>query len=135
MIQQDLLDALLRSDFKKFLHRGMLVLNPNAPFLRNGHIDAIAYQLERVRKGEVTRLIINMTPRYLKSIMASVAFPPELLGHNPRLKIFGISYGSELSANHAGDFRAIVQSAWYRRLFPSMRVARAAKAAACTSKT
>ena len=27
-----------------------------------------------------------------------------LLGHNPRLKIFGISYGTELSGKHAADF-------------------------------
>jgi predicted phage terminase large subunit-like protein len=134
MKEQDLLDALLRSDFKRFLHRCMLTLNPGAPFLQNGHIDAIAYQLDRVRTGEVTRLIINMPPRYLKSIMVSVAFPAFLLGHNPRLKIFGVSYGSELSDKHAADFRAIVQSAWYRRLFRSMRVARAAESDVFTTK-
>jgi predicted phage terminase large subunit-like protein len=49
-----------------------------------------------------------------------------MLGHNPRLKIFGISYGNELSSKHAADFRAIVESSWYRRAFPNMRIARAA---------
>ena len=30
---------------------------------RSWHIEAIAYQLERVRRGEITRLIINTPPR------------------------------------------------------------------------
>jgi predicted phage terminase large subunit-like protein len=124
--EQHLLNALLRSDFKSFLYRCMLALNPGAVFMPNWHIDAIAYQLQRVRAGEITRLIINLPPRYLKSLTVSVIFPAFLLGHNPRLKIFGISYGSELSAKHAADFRAIVESAPYRRAFSNMRIARAA---------
>jgi predicted phage terminase large subunit-like protein len=134
MKERELLDALLRSDFRRFLHRCMLTLNPGASFLPNAHIDAIAYLLERVRSGEVTRAIINLPPRYLKSIMVSVAFPAYSLGHNPGLKIFGISYGSELSAKHAADFRAIVQSSWYRRLFPSMRIQRAAESDVFTTR-
>jgi len=90
----------------------MLTLNPGATYMPNWHIDAIVWQLQCVRGGEVTRLIINLPPRYLKSLTVSVIFPAFLLGHNPRLKIFGISYGTELSAKHAADFRAIVESAW-----------------------
>src|SRR4051812_35583651 len=90
----DILSAILRCDFASFLHRSVLTLNPGAIFLPNWHIEAIAYQLERVRSGEVTRLIINLPPRYLKSIMVSVVFPAFVLGHDPRKKIFGISYGA-----------------------------------------
>src|SRR3954447_20326498 len=134
MKERDLLNALLRSDFKSFLYRCMLTLNPNAPFMHNWHIDAISWQLQRVRAGETTRLIINLPPRYLKSLTVSVIFPAFLLGHNPGLRIFGISYGTELSAKHAADFRAIVESSWYRRAFPKMRVARAADSDVFTTK-
>jgi predicted phage terminase large subunit-like protein len=134
MNKQAFLNALLRSDFKSFLYRSLLTLNPGANFLPNWHIDAIAYQLERVRSGEITRLIINLPPRYLKSLTVSVVFPAFILGHNPRLKIFGISYGTELSAKHAADFRTIVESAPYRRAFPNMRIARAANSDVYTTK-
>jgi predicted phage terminase large subunit-like protein len=134
MNKQDFVNALLRSDFKSFLYRCMQILNPGADFLPNWHIDAIAYQLERVRSGEITRLIINLPPRYLKSLTVSVVFPAFLLGHNPRLKIFGISYGTELSAKHAADFRTIVESAPYRRAFSSMRITRAANGDVYTTK-
>ncbi len=123
---QDFLNAALRSDFQAFLHRCMLTLNPGAPFLPNWHIEAIAYQLERVRTGKVTRLIINLPPRSLKSIMVSVAFPAYLLGHNPRRKIFGISYGGDLAAKHGNDSRSIVESGWYCQAFPDMRISRSA---------
>src|SRR3954452_15298114 len=112
----------------------MLTLNPNAQFMHNWHIDAISWQLQRVRVGETTRLIINLPPRYLKSLTVSVIFPAFLLGHNPGLRIFGISYATELSAKHAADFRAIVESSWYRRAFPNMRVARAADSDVFTTK-
>jgi len=132
--EQNLINALLRSDFKSFLYRCMLTLNPGAAFMPNWHIEAIAWQLQLVRQGETTRLIINLPPRYLKSLTVSVIFPAFLLGHNPQLKIFGISYGTELSAKHAADFRAIVESDWYRRAFPSMRISRAAESDVFTSK-
>ena len=130
---QDFLNAALRSDFPAFLHRCVLTLNPGAPFLPNWHIEAIAYQLEKIRTGELTRLIINLPPRSLKSIMVSVAFPAYLLGHSPRRKIFGISYGTDLAAKHASDFRSIVQSGWYRQAFPKMQISRSADSDVYTS--
>lgn len=135
MKERDLFNAVLRSDFKSFLYRCMLTLNPNAQFMHNWHIDAISWQLQRVRVGEVTRLIINLPPRYLKSLTVSVIFPAFLLGHKPWLKIFGISYATDLSTKHAADFRAIVESSWYRRAFSNMRVARAADSDVFTTKT
>ena len=131
---QDFLNAALRLDLSAFLHRSVLTLNPGAPFLPNWHLDAICYQLERIRHGEITRLIINMPPRSLKSILVSVVFPAFLLGHDPRRKIFGISYGADLAAKHAGDFRSIVQSGWYRQAFPNMQVARTADSDVFTSR-
>jgi hypothetical protein len=56
-----------------------------------------------------------------------VAFPAFLLGHEPRRRIFAISYGDDLSAKHASDFRSIVHSPWYGRAFPEMQVMRSAE--------
>ena len=126
MIHNDpqILSAVLRQDFRAFLHRSVLALNPGGQFLPNWHIDAIAHVLEQVRAGKVTRLIINLPPRHLKSIMVSVAFPAFLLGHEPRRRIIGLSYGTDLASKHASDFRSLVQSPWYQRTFPQMRIAR-----------
>jgi predicted phage terminase large subunit-like protein len=117
-------DALLRTDFQAFLQRGFLSLNPGATFLWNWHIEAIVYQLERIRRGEITRLIINLPPRHLKSLTVSVMFPAYLLGLEPWHRIIAISYGNDLSDKHSSDFRSIVQASWYRRAFPKMRIMR-----------
>lgn len=122
--ERDLLDFALRNDFESFLRYGVHTLNPGAPFLPNWHIRAIAYQLERIRRGEINRLIINMPPRHLKSITVSVAFPAFVLGHDPRQRIFSISYGSELTLKHARDFRSLVESSGYQRAFRHMHINR-----------
>jgi predicted phage terminase large subunit-like protein len=123
---KDFYKSLLRMNFEPFLHRSFLELNPGAAFLPNWHMRAIAYCLALVQSGETTRLIINLPPRYLKSMMTSVVFPAFLLGHDPRLKIFGVSYADDLSAKHASDFRVLLESDWYREAFPALQIERAA---------
>jgi predicted phage terminase large subunit-like protein len=116
--------AILRNDFLSFVHKCVQTLNPGAQFLPNWHIDAIDFRLRQIMDGTTTRLIVNMPPRYLKSTIVSVAFSAFLLGHFPRRRIICISYGNELAAKHAADFRAIVESEWYRKTFPKMRIKR-----------
>jgi len=59
--------------FSRLLHRSVLALNPGGQFLPNWHIDAIAHVIEQ--SGPAShRLIINLPPRHLKSIMVSVLF-------------------------------------------------------------
>ncbi len=117
-----ILNALLRADFRAFVHKVFLTLTPGQTFIRSWHLDAIADRLERVRRGECRRLIINMPPRSLKSIMSSVAFPAYVLGHNPSRRIICASYSGELAKKHSNDFRAVLESTWYRAVFPGTRV-------------
>jgi hypothetical protein len=101
------LEALLRSDFRAFVHKAFTTLCPGQNYVNTWHLEAIAWQLERVRRGEIRRLIINMPPRSLKSIMASVAFPAFVLGHNPSRRIICVSYSGDLARKHSNDFRAV----------------------------
>ena len=117
-----LLQALLRNDFRVFVEKVFMTLTPGQTFIRSWHLEAIAYQLERVRRGEIKRLIINMPPRSLKSIMASVAFPSFILGLDPTRRIICASYSGELAKKHSNDFRAILDARWYRSIFPGTRV-------------
>jgi predicted phage terminase large subunit-like protein len=84
----------------------------------------LAFYLEQVRLGKIRRLIICMPPRSLKSIVASVAFPAYLLGHDPTKRIIAASYGADLAVKHAADFRAVMMSDWYLRAFPNTRISR-----------
>jgi predicted phage terminase large subunit-like protein len=117
-----LLQALLRNDFRPFVQKVFQTLTPGQTFTNSWHLDAIAYQLERVRRAGIKRLIINMPPRSLKSIMASVAFPAFILGLDPTRRIICASYSGELAKKHSNDFRAVLDSRWYRSTFPGTRV-------------
>ncbi len=117
-----LLQALLRRDFGAFVHKVFTTLAPGQPFIPTWHLSAIAHQLERVRRGELRRLIINMPPRSLKSITASVAFPAYLLGLDPSWQLICVSYSADLAKKHSNDFRTVLESSWYRSTFPTTRI-------------
>lgn len=132
--RQNELDMLLRNDFGSFVEKCFAELNPGVEFRPNWHIDAMTAHLECIRTNVFNRLIINLPPRYLKSIVTSVAFPAFVLGHAPHRRILVASYGKELAAKHANDFRMIVESRWYRRLFPGMRIVRNTEDEVATTK-
>ena len=67
---------------------------------------------------------MNVPPRHLKSIIFSVALPAFLLGLDPTKRIVCVSYSNDLATKHANDFRAVMNSVWYRRIFPNTRISR-----------
>lgn len=118
------LNSVLRTDFPSFLHKSFLQLNPGETFQDNWHLKAIAWHLERVRRGEIKRLLITMPPRSLKSLSVSVAFPAFLLGHDPTLRVVTASYAEDLSLKLARDCRSLMQARWYKDVFPKTRLRR-----------
>ena len=111
--------AILRSSFSFFAQRCFSELNPAAWFAENWHLEVIAAKLTAVQEGKIRRLIINLPPRHLKSLMASVAFPAWCLGHHPSAQILCVSYAQELADKLARDCRHVMTSSWYRQLFPT----------------
>jgi predicted phage terminase large subunit-like protein len=120
-----LVDAILRNDLCSFVQGIFPIVSAGVDFLPNWHIEAIAYALTRVMRGETKRLIITVPPRSLKSICASVAFPAFVLGHDPTRRIICVSYAEGLARKHANDFRAVMRSPLYSRLFPRTRISSA----------
>ena len=128
------LDAILRSDLSLFVRKVFETVSPNDAFKPNWHIDAIAHELTRCHTGENRRLLITQPPRSLKSICASVAFPAWALGHDPTLRFLCVSYSEDLATEFTRQFRMVIESEWYRRLFPGMRLRRETRAEAITTK-
>src|SRR5438067_650161 len=110
---------ILRLDLGYFAERCFYDLNPQAAFLMNWHIEVIAAKLAAVRAGRIRRLIINLPPRHLKSLLASIAFPAWYLGHDPSAQILCVSYAQDLADKLARDCRGIMMSPWYQRIFPT----------------
>ena len=115
-------DAITRLKLSIFLRRVFAELNPGVEYLDNFHIHVIIEILEEMRFGRRRRLAVALPPRSLKSMIISVAYVAWLLGHDPTLKIICVSYGQELSDKLASDCRQVMQSAWYKRLFPRTEI-------------
>ena len=116
------LSTATRSDFQFFLRRVMATVAPGARYLPNWHIEAIGEYLAAAAHGDITRLIINLPPRMLKSTMVSVAWPAWLLGQNPKERVMVASYAQSLAIRHSTDCRAVMLSSWYRQAFADTRL-------------
>lgn len=114
-------DALTRLDFWIFVQRVFAELNPDS-FLDNFHIQLLCGELGDVGAASKKRLCIALPPRSLKSIIISVALPAWMLGRDPACEIICASYGQDLANKLASDCRQVVQSSWYKRLFPATRL-------------
>src|SRR6266851_3414095 len=99
------LDALLRTRLSAFIVKTFHTVDPGTTYLHNWHIDLIAEYLEACTRHEIKRLIINVPPRYIKSISVSVAWPAWLLGRNPSERIVAASYAEMLALKHSVDCR------------------------------
>ena len=124
MSDHRILAALLRTDISSFIQRAFQSVSPGDVYRHGWHIDAIAWALQQCLEGKVRRLIINLPPRSLKSIAASVAFPAFVLGQDPRQRIICVSYSQDLANKHARDCRAVIDADWYRKVFPRTRIDR-----------
>ena len=121
---REVLDLALRKDFVTFTHRTFQTVAPARAYLHNWHIEAMAWRLQQCTEGKIKRLVVNLPPRNLKSLCASVALPAWILAHDPTKRIICLSYSAELAAQHSRECKAVMESDWYRRNFPETRISR-----------
>jgi predicted phage terminase large subunit-like protein len=120
----DVLKAALRQRFDLFLMKVYEHLHPGKPPLKMGwYLQAICHHLMTASTTEGSRLVISIPPRHLKSIAASVALPAFVLGHDPTKRIMVGTYSERLARQHSIHCRRMMESDWYRELFPDLRMA------------
>jgi hypothetical protein len=128
-----LLKEVYKTSLSAFIQRSFADVG-NGEYHHNWHIDAIAEYLTACKNREIKRLIINMPPRSMKSIAVTIAFPAWLLGNNPKLEIMAASYSQDLSEDHSVFCRKIVQSDWYKHVFPNVVLSESLKAKFTTTE-
>lgn len=117
-----LVQAILRNNFSTFVAKSFFTVSPGTEYQHNWHISLIAEKLKQIEERKITRLIINIPPRNLKSICVSVAWSAWLMGHNPSTKIMTASYSQALSNKHSQDCRLLMSKSWYKELFPKTNI-------------
>lgn len=111
--------AVLRKDFCAFVQKTFYYLNPGERYRHNWHVEVIAHHLALCLTGKIKRLVILLPPRNLKSTIVSVAWPAFVLGHFPSTKFICASYSQELANKLSNDGRSIMNSDFYREIFPA----------------
>lgn len=86
-----------------------------ATFVSNWHIDAICEHLEAVSQGKLHRLIINVPPRFMKSLLTSVFWPAWDWRKHPERKFLFASYSHNLSIRDTVKSRRLIESPLYQR--------------------
>lgn len=94
----------------------------NRKFVVNDHHIKITDALDKVLKGEITRLIINIAPRYSKTELAVKNFISKGLAKNPASKFIHLSYSSDLALDNASGVKDIVNLPMYQALFPEVQI-------------
>jgi len=98
-------------------------------FIHGKHHEIMADAFERVARGDLKRLIINMPPRHTKSEFASYLLPAWFLGKYPDKKIIQTAHTAELAVGFGRKVRNLVNSADYKNVFPNVSLQSDSKAA------
>jgi predicted phage terminase large subunit-like protein len=93
------------------------------------HHEKMADAFNRVARGELKRLIINMPPRHTKSEFASYLLPAFIMGNKPRTKIIQATHTGELAVRFGRKVRNLMDSNEYREIYPKVILQADSKAA------
>ena len=110
------LEALLRSDLFSFARKAIFELE-GTKLGDEQYLKYLVGELMPFAEGRTRRLIINLPPGHLKTLLASVCLPAWLLAHDPSLKIIIVTHAEHLSKTISRNIRTILKEAWFREVF------------------
>lgn len=95
------------------------IVEPGRKLLWNWHLDAVCEHLEAVTDGRIQRLLINVPPGSMKSLLVSVIWPAWEMGpkERPDYRYLTFAYSEDLTIRDNRRCRAIIGSPEYQRLW------------------
>lgn len=104
----------------EFVKQAWHVIEPGQPYVHGWHLDVVAAHLEAVSDGDINRLLINIPPGTMKSLIVSVFWPAWEWG--PRdmqyLRVIGASHEEGLAIRDSLRMRRLITSEWYQQRWP-----------------
>lgn len=121
--QADLLNVereLCRRSLAEFARRAWHVLEPAAELKWGWALDAICLHLEAVTNGKITRLLMNVPPGSMKSLLTGVIWPAWEWGPRgmPEMRFVGTAHEETLAIRDNRKCRDLVKSDWFQALWP-----------------
>lgn len=104
-----------------FAKRAWRVLEPATPLKWGWALDAICAHLEAVTDGRINRLLMNVPPGMMKSLLTGVIWPAWEWGPRgmPETRFLGTSHKEALAVRDSMKCRRLIQSEWYQTLWPT----------------
>ena len=88
-------------------------------FIEGSHHKIMADKFNKVARGELKRIIINMAPRHTKSEFSSYLLPAWMIGKNPKLKIIQATHTTELAVRFGRKAKHLIDSEEYQKIYPT----------------
>ena len=120
-----------------FVREAWHVLEPNAKYQHNWHIDAICEHLEAVTDGRINRLLINVPPGSMKSLLVSVLWNAWEWGPKGlrSLRYLTTAFNDGPVKRDTRKTRDLILSEWYQSLWPEVNLTRTAEMSFANSDT
>ena len=106
-------ESAIRNDFMSFVK----YVWPD--FIEGSHHKIMAEKFNKVARGELKRIIINMAPRHTKSEFSSYLLPSWMIGKNPKLKIIQATHTTELAVRFGRKAKHLIDSEEYQKIYPT----------------
>ena len=99
------------------------ILEPETPFVDGWPLWAMCEHLEAVTFGEITRLLMNVPPGFMKSMLTDVFWPAWEWGpmKKAHLRYVAFSYSASLTERDNDRFRTLIASEPYQRMYGPVR--------------
>ncbi len=105
-------------DFARYFNRKVY----QQKYIVGEHHKLITDALDKVISGETKRLIINIAPRYGKTILAVKYFISRGLALNPASRFIHLSYSDDLALDNSEEVKDIVKSEAYQQIYPHVQI-------------
>jgi predicted phage terminase large subunit-like protein len=110
-------NAALRNNFGFFCEIGFRELHNGRDWIDAPYLRLLEHVFTSCHKRKTRRLLLNMPPRFLKSMFASVFYPAWQIAQNPAAKIICASYSDDLNTMFSRQVRRLVRSTWFVSAF------------------
>jgi|688.fasta_scaffold36620_3 predicted phage terminase large subunit-like protein len=101
----------------EFTRQAWTVIEPSQPYTHGWHIDAICMHLEAITDGDINRLLVNVPPGTMKSLLTNVFWPAWEWGPKgmPSTRYLCTAHSQNLAIRDSTKMRRLIQSDWYQK--------------------
>lgn len=109
-----------RRSLAAFAKQAWKILEPATPLKWGWAVQSICDHLEAVTDGKIKRLLMNVPPGSMKSLLVSVIWPAWEWGPRgmPEKRFLSTAHKQDLAIRDSTKSRRLIQSAWFQKLWP-----------------